>query len=1300
MGEVQRCDGDRSRANGRRRQTAGRGIGLALAGWVAAQALPGACGAAAAAAPSGGAQRVEAATDVVGLWRPDQHLYVKGNLGVGSAQLDSLEGWLRAEARNWTVVLLEHADDERFRDVDGKTLARMDAVEQALGTGLPNRTGFGQLTDARTQERNGALFVLFLRERKFSYFGSDAQDRRGLGEERWAGQLDQPAVAAMRGGGRIVDAVRDTITGIDRQLTQRIGSERIERERREAEAQAARAQALERARSSLAMASNAVGRAERAAAAMTGDLARPGLAGWRGELEAARAALEAGNVPAVTALADPVARQADEHARRIESFRQLGPELARLEQRMAGWPSHPHHGAAMAASQEAQRALEESRQAHQRGDAAAIEKADLARGRADEAEARMRAAEQTARQREEAEARAARLRRQAAAGGGAAAAAGAGALLFGLNRRRRGPRSEALALVQTWTAGLNEKTVALFDLLDRVRTVLGGSTEEVAERYAGRTLEAGQRIIRDVDELSIMSACAGRVLGEAQALIEPAGWGGRARAWISAGPYREAIRRLRDEPIRFRPEEGLELVIRGPRTERETLLGHLESYQPFTMTFTELIDAFNERAGRALTGLESVQSSILRAGPVFAEIEKAASLAASHETDLQRAREMDSRFTFAEVFASLLPAARLDHAEAVRMACRDAMGALEGPAAAAQRKAGDAAGLVGLGMGYHLEIGPALAAAAGRLQGAGRDAGWIEAAVTELSAQSEELASRAQRESVAREIREIGEGLNRLRERAEAAIALEESCQKELALAVEEAGAEVQRAREELGRDLGLAPGELLVETGRNPTEAIGRAREQLEGVRAALDRGDLEGGRDGFDAGLAAVAAARGMVEATRSAWAARADAEAAWRAETNRLTAMLPEHEQILDELLRDYEPAALRLGEGDPVHPNANGTAQDNLKEAEDHLARCRSLGEDSGRAFRAGRILEGSELMEQAAAHQQEAAYRLMEIVEKRDRVRRTEASNEELQGQLEARQREIEGLTGDPRTMAATVEGFRQAVEQLERSRVLAAAGLRNPFARGAVLAAAGAAFEQVAARVRQDWEAHAEAERSLRAAASQIEGARRLAEEARGDAVADSGAILGSYGELDALGARHAACEPRLLEAHGDWGELDREADRLAAEAGRVAAALRGELEQARAALEAVSRASNAVRSASGWAGGWGVLISGSPGGSLLQQARGGLERGVYAEARRMAEQARRAAELAIAEAEAEMLRRRRAEEERQERERRRRAIEVQRRLSTQRSPSSSFGRSVFSSGSGMGRSSFSRGSGMRRSGW
>ncbi len=45
-----------------------------------------------------------------------------------------------------------------------------------------NRTDFGNLVHPKTGERDGAVFVLFLQERKFSYYASDAQDRRNLGD--------------------------------------------------------------------------------------------------------------------------------------------------------------------------------------------------------------------------------------------------------------------------------------------------------------------------------------------------------------------------------------------------------------------------------------------------------------------------------------------------------------------------------------------------------------------------------------------------------------------------------------------------------------------------------------------------------------------------------------------------------------------------------------------------------------------------------------------------------------------------------------------------------------------------------------------------------------------------------------------------------------------------------------------------------------------------------------------------------------------------------------------------------------
>ena len=88
-------------------------------------------------------------------------------------------------------------------------------VEYALGHGLANRTDFGGFGPPTTGETDGAVFVLFLVERKFSYYGSDLHDQRGFGKSKWIGDLDREAVRAMRNGGRIVDAVKNTVTAIN-----------------------------------------------------------------------------------------------------------------------------------------------------------------------------------------------------------------------------------------------------------------------------------------------------------------------------------------------------------------------------------------------------------------------------------------------------------------------------------------------------------------------------------------------------------------------------------------------------------------------------------------------------------------------------------------------------------------------------------------------------------------------------------------------------------------------------------------------------------------------------------------------------------------------------------------------------------------------------------------------------------------------------------------------------------------------------------------------------------------------------
>ncbi|MCA9132719.1 MAG: hypothetical protein KDA45_06180, partial [Planctomycetales bacterium] len=241
------------------------------------------------ATPATEVTRFDEIEDVIRAWRPERHVFVKGDIGVGTRQLQELQRWISDHAPHWTVVLMEHAAGESFRAADGRTYRGMDAVEYALGYGLSNRTDFGRLEHPQTKESDGAVFALFLRERKFSYFASDAQDRRGLGEANWIGQLDQPAFRAMRNGGRILDAAKSTIETIDEQLARAIQSEVDAEQRANAErvrAAARLARAITAARQRIAEVRMAAANFRLQHPTASGPLARPAWERWEETLAA------------------------------------------------------------------------------------------------------------------------------------------------------------------------------------------------------------------------------------------------------------------------------------------------------------------------------------------------------------------------------------------------------------------------------------------------------------------------------------------------------------------------------------------------------------------------------------------------------------------------------------------------------------------------------------------------------------------------------------------------------------------------------------------------------------------------------------------------------------------------------------------------------------------------------------------------------------------------------------------------------------------------------------------------------
>ena len=516
---------------------------------------------------------LDRATDVVRRWQPQQHLYVKGNVGSSPEALAALETWLRVEATNWVVVLAENAEGEVYTDAEGHSYQGVEAVNHAMGKGLINQTAFGRQTDPRTQERNAAFFILFLKEHNLSYFGSDAQDRRGLGEDRWKGNLDQAAVAAMRNGARVADAAKDTIASINRQLDTRITAENEDRKQKASAELAAKAQAAEQAKAALENARKDYqlleaksGALSRQSSDLTGDLAQPDLAGLRAELQVAQTAFNATDPARARRAADTVRNRAQALLKQLDQYGPDRNELDSLTSRLARQKKRSYSSTTARQVQSAQAALDQARLQYERANASYVLLLKNASTTVNAVEASISAAELAA----------ARERFLFLLLAVSSLVAIAAIALF-LNRRRLPAKKQARELYDLWDHALGEKVNALFALLDRRATFVGASADEAAQRYSGETLQLARELIQDVDELFIMSSCSGRVLQEAKGLLEPDSGPPKLANLFLAGRYRQSIGLLRDQPIAFKPEEGLELVVRGARTERDRLIGDLKS---------------------------------------------------------------------------------------------------------------------------------------------------------------------------------------------------------------------------------------------------------------------------------------------------------------------------------------------------------------------------------------------------------------------------------------------------------------------------------------------------------------------------------------------------------------------------------------------------------------------------------------------------------------------------------------------------------------------------------------------------
>ena len=1308
------------------------------------------------------ARTVAAATAVVRQWQADQRLYVKGDVGLTAEGMATLETWLDSHAPHWTVVLMRDASGETWQNkAGGPTWSGMDAVENALGSGLPAETAFGQLVHPRTRERDGAWLVIFLRERKFSYWAADAYDRRGLGEDHWEGNLDSPARQAMRGGGRIADAVQDTITSIDSELSHRMAREaeaKRQEEERSASLRVRTAAVIAEMRQAVQSIVSQAADLRRRSILATGTLTSPPTNGWLADLDGAARQSTVGSTPPATALLEKVQSEIKSWEEEFAANRNAPSALLSLQQEIDALGLHPWSASARTELLEARTLLRGAADAHAKADQGfsqalkeAGERLNAARtldtiirsqaavhgqllaeantvsypenntatglvmqarkmladyayqseAGADGGNLLTQAGDILARagRINAAEIRRAETLRQTGQVGGTA---GAAALLLGGwagNRRRRQVKALATLAFQQWEEALQKKTTDLFTLLDRAGRAIGTTALLERSGWTGTTRHLAQQTIQDVDQLFVMSSSLDQILERARGIIQPGNPLTKFRNLVSGGRYQATLDLLEKESIQFSPDSQIPAILRtAPEQEWKGLLGRREDCEPFSLTLSGLNEAFNERASRALSGLDRIDTAWTRIGSALTELDASIENAAALEKQVNAAGTADRRLGVNPVFTHLLPSAQEDASTAAKLGVSDPVQALDGPWADGSRKSGDAAAICQAVLDLRSTGLTVIEENEAALTAAHRQTRWIGAGLDELSGAADTLASTAVSSGIREALTAWEISSRSLRDRTSDAVTLMQRASSTSLPSISVLEARIQNERARLAAALGLKPERILTESGRNPSDLLTASRARLDASITELDRGDTTAALASLTEAASLVETANDLIDLAAKAYLEHGTRMKILTAESARLAALLPEHSSLLETLREGWAPAALRPAAADPTYPDPDETVADNLRRADDLLASAKNNTTAGATACREGALLASVDFHDRAGDDHAGAAQELEAIVRQRDAIQSIVQANTAQGERLFRHRAALHLLADEPVTMEPTRLAFPAVSLDLDTALSSAAATgpVADPFSAANALTAAGVALTHLEQRLQADRELFAEASRSLDYAGRQLAAALPLVDQAGNDNIPDSAATGDSREALSRLQDALTDITRALQQPHVNWPALDSAADQIAADAATWQAKLQGELARAAASVDALQRAAERVRAAGGWSGALGVRITGIPGHDRLEYARIALHQGNYDSATREAEAAFQEAQQAIDAAEAEQ-RRRRQEQEREEESRRRAAAQRRASAFSSNSGSSSGGSSSRSSSS---RSSFSSGSGASRSGW
>ena len=1234
---------------------------------------------------------------VIQKWNSNQHLYVQGRLGLSQSQLVGLEGWIHQNGPHWTVILMEDAARQRYANREGRIETGMDAVELSVSD-LMEVGSFRSQTNPVTGEQDATVFILFLEQRSFSYRASQAQNRRGLGQNRWIGKLDRSAYRAMRGGGRILDAVRDTITSINLPLSRAIVEEQKIAEQKRLQRQREVDQMLAR----LGEVENKLARIRKSASTVkqshpdaTADMTDPDIASIAQQMSAIKLSLKKEDTLLGSARksTDFVDNASDDWINLYREYERFETSEKQLQQRNEQLQDDAGDlGSELGASfSDVEKMLADARSAYEVADSKFQNHLNSATYALQDATLKLQTLRTELAQKK---ARKTFIQRAIATICSIFAALFAGLFLW-LNRKRAPAKSRAKERLVQREKEVRDELDGMGELLKRADVVIGDRETIARKGYQGKTKQLSSKALDDIEQILVMSSSVDKVIDEAKQKIEPTSLWTKVTNWWSPENFNEGFEILENKPIEFGENEGIALVrehdaINDPNNTDG------DGPRKISLSFTELFKIFRERSISAHQTIGQVESGWTQIVSTNKDLQSAIDKASQHEQKATEATEEDGLLHVPQLFDELLKSAQADQDEAELVGKTDPISAIEGPATTGLRKAANADELARQLSGVREALIPSIRKNSQELDQRKRNIDWVDAALDDFTDRARQLATDAL-------TNDVGDGINQWRvsfKKFDAAVSnavrLHDLSVNDITPTIETEIANVHTAKETIARRLDLPVTNILTELNNDAIKSLDSARDHNAACRASLDRGDPPAAELSADEAQHWIDDARFISSRSLEVLDSLLPDVQSLETQIGSANARLSNTQRLLTDLQDCFAKSSLSL-EGAKWGISQTNSATESSQEesapapsifvadlfllakrqsekSQDAAASAKNLYAD-GRLLAANKSLEDGQQQIQCCAHNQslieKLAVQLQQMVEDNTGIITL------LQKRFEdvAHQMQQHFVTSQTHALLEKKhQDFTDLCQAIESESVR-----RDPFNEASAINAVDGEFEELLSQIEIDKELYAEASRSVGSLEQAIQQSNSAVSRSQRDQIPDSRNVQQSIQSLQNADRHAGDLRTRLTIPHENWRSIDQDADNMLATVTDTLANLQSELDAAQSAANEIRNAAASYQRALNWSGGDGIRANPGTARRTLDQARALLGRGQYHSAVEYARQAQQKINNAIAIAETAVMTRQAA---------RRRARERQRRAAHRRSTNN---RSILSGG-GSGRSRSSGG--------